>query len=99
LITELHTVALYVADQDRAKQFYVETCTPNWRPRAYRWPSPRRSVSARSSTSPILTGTAFASSTRTEEPFPIGQGRRSSDAAAVGARAPPFRGWSEGYSW
>lgn len=25
MITELHTVALYVADQDRAKQFYVET--------------------------------------------------------------------------
>jgi lactoylglutathione lyase len=25
VITELHTVALYVADQDRAKQFYVET--------------------------------------------------------------------------
>lgn len=25
MITELHTVALYVADQDRAKEFYVET--------------------------------------------------------------------------
>ena len=25
MITELHTVALYVADQDRAKQFYVDT--------------------------------------------------------------------------
>jgi lactoylglutathione lyase len=25
MITELHTVALYVADQDRAKRFYVET--------------------------------------------------------------------------
>jgi lactoylglutathione lyase len=25
VITELHTVALYVADQDRAKRFYVET--------------------------------------------------------------------------
>ncbi len=25
MITELHTVALYVADQDRAKHFYVET--------------------------------------------------------------------------
>jgi catechol 2,3-dioxygenase-like lactoylglutathione lyase family enzyme len=25
LITELHTVALYVADQDRAKRFYVDT--------------------------------------------------------------------------
>jgi catechol 2,3-dioxygenase-like lactoylglutathione lyase family enzyme len=24
MITELHTVALYVADQDRAKQFYVD---------------------------------------------------------------------------
>lgn len=25
MITELHTVALYVADQDRAKSFYVDT--------------------------------------------------------------------------
>ena len=25
MITELHTVALYVADQDRAKRFYVDT--------------------------------------------------------------------------
>jgi lactoylglutathione lyase len=25
VITELHTVALYVADQDRAKRFYVDT--------------------------------------------------------------------------
>lgn len=25
MITELHTVALYVTDQDRAKRFYVET--------------------------------------------------------------------------
>lgn len=25
MITELHTVALYVADQDRAKRFYAET--------------------------------------------------------------------------
>jgi lactoylglutathione lyase len=25
VITELHTIALYVADQDRAKRFYVET--------------------------------------------------------------------------
>ena len=25
MITELHTVALYVTDQDRAKDFYVET--------------------------------------------------------------------------
>ncbi len=25
MITELHTVALYVADQDRAKEFYVDT--------------------------------------------------------------------------
>jgi catechol 2,3-dioxygenase-like lactoylglutathione lyase family enzyme len=25
MITELHTVALYVADQDRAKDFYVDT--------------------------------------------------------------------------
>lgn len=25
MITELHTVALYVSDQDRAKQFYVDT--------------------------------------------------------------------------
>jgi catechol 2,3-dioxygenase-like lactoylglutathione lyase family enzyme len=25
MITELHTVTLYVADQDRAKRFYVET--------------------------------------------------------------------------
>jgi len=25
VITELHTVALYVADQDRAKEFYVDT--------------------------------------------------------------------------
>ena len=25
MITELHTVALYVADQDRAKRFYIDT--------------------------------------------------------------------------
>ncbi len=25
MITELHTIALYVADQDRAKRFYVDT--------------------------------------------------------------------------
>jgi lactoylglutathione lyase len=25
MITELHTVALYVADQERAKRFYVDT--------------------------------------------------------------------------